>query len=338
MSAIRVGVIGLGSIGLRMLGAIDEHPAFVAALACDPSEQAVSRARERFPELCIADDASSVIEAAEVDIVYVACPPEQHATHALAARTAGKPVFCEKPLGINLDDSRALVERMTGGPPNCINFLLAAAQAADHIVEQYENGALGEILTIEIRLHLVNWAKQRYAEAPWLANSATGGFIREVGSHHVYFASRLLGKLELQHAFVGRPGYTQTNEEAGNEALESGAAEQFASAFLLAGRVPVTITGSTQGFGTDVNRCVVRGSKASYAIRDLHWLDVATADGWQPALTPPRHPERDTHLRQLNRVKRMLEGEIGATASFADALHVQTLVEEMLALPGSPPN
>jgi 1,5-anhydro-D-fructose reductase (1,5-anhydro-D-mannitol-forming) len=318
MSSIRIGIIGLGSIGLRMLGAIDEHPEFVATVAFDPCDRAVSRASTSHPQLSIVHDPSQVIAAAEVDIVYIACPPEQHAAHALAASAAGKPVLCEKPLGINLDASHALVESMAGGAPHGVNFLLAAAHGADHIAEQHDQGELGEILAIEIQLHLVDWARRRYTQAPWLSKSAAGGFLREVASHHLYFASRLLGSLELQHAFVGRTS-------------DPTAAEHFASAMLMAGKVPITLTGSTRGFGADVNRCVVRGSKASYAIRDLHGLDMATENGWQAAFEPPEHPERDTHLRQLNRVQRMLEGEVGATASFADALHVQTLIEGILA-------
>ena len=40
MNGIRVGVIGLGSIGLRMLVAFEEHPDFVPTLAWDPSSGA----------------------------------------------------------------------------------------------------------------------------------------------------------------------------------------------------------------------------------------------------------------------------------------------------------
>ena len=36
MNEIGVGVIGLGSIGLRMLAAFDEHPDFVGIIAWDP--------------------------------------------------------------------------------------------------------------------------------------------------------------------------------------------------------------------------------------------------------------------------------------------------------------
>ena len=60
MNEIRVGVIGLGSIGLRMLAAFEEHPDFVATLAWDPRSGAVQAARVTFPDLRIADSASEV--------------------------------------------------------------------------------------------------------------------------------------------------------------------------------------------------------------------------------------------------------------------------------------
>ena len=88
MNEIRVGVIGLGSIGLRMLAAFEEHPDFVATLAWDPRSGAVEAARATFPDLRIADSASEVTGTQGLDLVYVACPPDHHATYALAARCA----------------------------------------------------------------------------------------------------------------------------------------------------------------------------------------------------------------------------------------------------------
>lgn len=319
MSAFRVGVIGLGSIGYRMLAAIADHPDFVAVAAFDPSTAAVARARDAHPEMRIAECETAIATADDVDIVYVACPPAQHARHALAAKAAGKPVLCEKPLGIDVEASRALVADMAGGPAHGVNFLLAASRGADHIVERLDAGALGDLVAIDLRFHLPAWAERRYGEAPWLARRAEGGFLREVVSHHIYFASRLLGPLTIRHAAVERP------------ACDADAAEYFASALLHGGDVPVSLSGGTRGAGADINACVVRGTRASYRIRNLHWLDVADDTGWKPAYTPPAHPERETHLRQLDRVKRMLEGEAGVTASFADALHVQGLVEALRA-------
>lgn len=318
MSAYRVGIIGLGSIGMRMLAAIDEHPDFEAAVAFDPSASATVRAVGQNGQLRVVESANDIARADDVDLVYIACPPDQHAPYALAAKDAGKAVLCEKPLGIDLDSSRELVERMADGPPHAVNFLLAAMRGADRIVDAHVSGELGDLVALDIRFHLPAWAAKRYAQAPWLAENAAGGFVREVVSHHVYFASRLLGRLELCHARVKRPSV-------------AGAAEHFAAALLFGGGVPVTVVGATRGSGPDINECIVRGTRASYRIRNLHWLDIAGDQGWRDAYAPPAHPERDTHLRQLDRVKRMLAGEPDVTASFADALHVQEHIEAIVA-------
>jgi len=317
VNKIRVGVIGVGSIGLRMLAAFEDHPDFSAILAWDPSADAQEAARKRFPDLAFADTACEVIESKAVDIIYVACPPDHHATHALAARSADKAVLCEKPLGIDVANSEALVSAMAGGPAHGVNFLLAASRPACTLYEIAANGELGPIHHIEIRMHLRTWRERRYREAPWLSHSKAGGFLREVGSHYVYFAARLLGPLTLH-----------STHAAGRDDSSS---ERFAHVLLCGNSIPVTMLGSTTSGTPDVNVCIVHGERATYRIRDFHWLDVFGPNGWTPAYPAPPNPERETHLRQLDNVKRLLAGENQPVASFQDALAVQRLVEAMHA-------
>ena len=317
MNEIRVGVIGLGSIGLRMLTAFEEHPEFIVTLAWDPSCGAIEAARATFPDLRIADSASEVTGTQGLDLVYVACPPDHHANYVLAARSADKAVLCEKPLGIEIVESEGLVSTMATGPGDAVNFLLAASRPASTLYDLVANGELGRIHHVEVRMHLRTWSEHRYREAPWLANSRAGGFLREVGSHYVYFAMRLLGALTLHSAYVG-----------GRDDIS---AEHFANILLYAGGTPVTMTGSTSSGTPDVNECIVHGERGTYRIRNFHWLDIAGASGWSPAYPAPEIPERETHLRQLDNVKRLLEGDEKAAASFSDALAVQRNVEAMLA-------
>ena len=260
MNGICVGVIGLGSIGLRMLAAFEEHPDFVAALAWDPSSNAVEAARTTFPNLRIADCASEITGTQGLDLVYVACPPDHHANYALAARSADKAVLCEKPLGIDMDDSEALVNAMATGPAHGVNFLLAASRPASTLYDLAANGELGCIHHVEVRMHLRTWSEHRYLEAPWLANSRAGGFLREVGSHYVYFARRLLGAMTLHSAHVG-----------GRDNIS---AEHFAHVLLHAGDIPITMTGSTSSGKPDANVCIVHSERATYRIRNFHWLDI----------------------------------------------------------------
>ena len=55
------------------------------------------------------DTGEALIAAPEVDAVLVTSWGATHEPYVLAAIAAGKPVFCEKPLGADLADSRAMV-------------------------------------------------------------------------------------------------------------------------------------------------------------------------------------------------------------------------------------
>lgn len=55
-------------------------------------------------------DADELIADPEVNAVYVATPPESHARWAIAALEAGKPVYVEKPMGLNAGECRAMID------------------------------------------------------------------------------------------------------------------------------------------------------------------------------------------------------------------------------------
>ena len=69
-----------------------------------------------------------LIQSSDTDLVYIGVPPEAHGSYARTAIAAGKAVFCEKPLGIDLSESRDLVKIVEArGVPQAVNLSLAAA-------------------------------------------------------------------------------------------------------------------------------------------------------------------------------------------------------------------
>ena len=59
----------------------------------------------------------------KVQAVVIASPQETHRQIALAAFAAGKPVFCEKPLGASLQDAVAMTQAaLASGQANMIGF------------------------------------------------------------------------------------------------------------------------------------------------------------------------------------------------------------------------
>jgi predicted dehydrogenase len=311
-----IGFIGLGSIGQRMLTHASRHERVRAAAVFDPDAGRVAAALERFSELQAAACPTALIQHPEVDVVYVASPPVTHAEHARAALDAGKPVLCEKPLGIDLDRSRALVQHaQRSGVAHAVNFIYASAHPAVVMRDALDSGALGEVAAVDITLHARAWSQRRYAEAPWLAGGAQGGFAREVLSHHLFLCERLFGPARLRESHARFDG-------------DAGAVTQL-QARLECGETPVFVRGGTGNVAPDRLEMTLWGARQSLCAYDLHRLRRGTPEGWIDE-SAAEDAAADWHRRQYDGLAAMLAGQAHPLPDFAAAYSVQALIEAMM--------
>ncbi|HSG98925.1 MAG TPA: Gfo/Idh/MocA family oxidoreductase [candidate division Zixibacteria bacterium] len=105
---IAVGVIGLGNWGKNLLREFALGPDSVVPLACDAGESARERARRQYPGLQVTADPEDILKS-DVAAVVVATPPGSHFELASAAIAAGKDVFVEKPLVLDVAEGERLV-------------------------------------------------------------------------------------------------------------------------------------------------------------------------------------------------------------------------------------
>ena len=319
MKTHNVGIVGLGSIGLRMLEAFVLHDRFEVLKLWDPSDTARKNAHRRYPRLDFAASEPDFYATPGVDVVYLACPPATHYEHATKAIAAGKAIHCEKPLGVDLADSEKLVAEVeASGLPHSVNLLYGAARAALKLEHAFDTGEVGDCPWVDIHLHLPLWAERRYAEAPWLMRRAQGGFVREVTTHYLFLCRRLFGDLTLQSCNVAYPGDGQ-------------GAVTFADVLLTTANTRITLTGSTLGAGPDVVHVNFWGTNNAYRLRDLHHLDRHDGKAWLPAITHEHRPELDTYFGLLDNLARMLEGEDHRLPDFREVFATQQLVETILA-------
>ena len=314
-----VAFIGLGIMGHRMLTNMTAHGGFTLVGGWDPGAQARDKTRAAFPALPLVEDPAEIIAAQETEVVYIACPPAGHAEHALAALAAGKAIWCEKPLGVELAESRALVEAVeAAGAKNAVNFPFADAQAANLIDREIKAGRLGEVAGVDIRLHFANWPRDWQAEATWLAESAEGGYVREVFSHFVYLVQRLFGPAVLCDAGLRYPD-------------DPGLCETHFTALLDCSGVPVSAAGSSGGAGPDQVEITVWGAERAYRLWDWNRLESSTDGAWHDELSELENPRQDGYMRMLDNFRAFLAGEPNSMPSFRDALSVQKIVEGILA-------
>src|SRR3546814_7037779 len=98
MSPIRLGIIGYGIMGERLLRAALNHDPAVVAVAglWDPSTAAMQRLAKDLPQVPQLDSAVAVIAAC--DCLYIASPPrsEEHTSELPSLMRTSYAVFCLK--------------------------------------------------------------------------------------------------------------------------------------------------------------------------------------------------------------------------------------------------
>lgn len=316
-----IAFIGLGVMGQRMLGNMHKHEAFALYAGWDPDGDACEKTKQQYRQIHIGKDAGDVIRRDETDVVYIACPPLWHRDYVSMAVAAGKPVLCEKPLGINVAESKAMVEEVEASDLlNCVNFPFARSISADFILNEIAAGALGDIEGVDVRLHFSSWPRQWQMDAAeWLSRREQGGFTREVLSHYIYLSERLFGPAKLLSSSVHY-----------GDGLNADTAETQVLAQLLCKDTSVTVAGSVGGKGPDLVEYTVWGTRRSYRIYD--WNQLYSSDGgeWERGLTHIADPREDGYRRMLDNFQSALEGRKNTMASFREALSVQVLIEDIL--------
>ena len=111
MEQVNWGIIGCGDVTEVKSGpAFNKvpHSRLVAVMRRN-AEKAADYARRHGVEKWY-DDAQALINDPSVNAIYVATPPSTHLQYALAAIQAGKPVYVEKPMAMNVSEARQMTD------------------------------------------------------------------------------------------------------------------------------------------------------------------------------------------------------------------------------------
>jgi predicted dehydrogenase len=136
---IRFGIVGFGLHAVKRM-----MPGFTRAGNCRVtalSRRDLTKARESASQHNIPlafDSTEALSRSPEVDAVFVTTPNSCHLQDVLTALACGKPVLCEKPLGMNADECRQMVEaarkaKVLFGVAHVFRFEESTARIKDRI-------------------------------------------------------------------------------------------------------------------------------------------------------------------------------------------------------------
>ena len=314
---VGVAIIGLGIMGRRMLDHMERHTAYQPVAIWDPEPDACREAQALAPDAVITGSAEEAI--AKADLVYLACPPAPRKDYALEAAAAGKAVFLEKPLGVNIAESEELVMQLQNlGVPAAVNFTQAAGAALTDVQEAASSGALGEVVGVDVVVTYAAWPRAWQKTADWLRFRDEGGMTREVISHFLFFSERILGPLSVVWARPSYPNDTEFCETHMLARLETADAR------------PVTVMASVGGAQPDRQELTIKGSKTSRRITDFYVDAVSDGGSFTEIVERPEDPRAVSLKAQLDDLLLCIAKKPNRLATPEEALRVQKLVETML--------
>jgi D-xylose 1-dehydrogenase (NADP+, D-xylono-1,5-lactone-forming) len=153
-SSLRWGVLGAAGIARSQVisaiqGSSNGH--VVALAGRDPARNAEVAAAQSVAETFASYDA--LLASPDVDAVYIPLPNSLHAEWAIKAADAGKAVLCEKPLALNAEEARRIVDHFAARKaPLMEGFMYRFHPQNVYVLELIREGAIGEVR--EVRAHL----------------------------------------------------------------------------------------------------------------------------------------------------------------------------------------
>ncbi len=275
MSRLRIGLLGAGRIGSMHAGLIHHRVAGAELVGVfDVMPQSAQQVADSVGTT-VFDSADELIAAAEVDAVAIATSTDTHVELMTAAAGAGKAIFCEKPISLDLSEvDEALSAVAEAGVPLQIGFNRRFDPGHAAVRQAVLDGTVGEVRQVRIT--------SRDPEPPPLSYiEVSGGIFNDMTIHDFDMARFITGSNVIE---VWAKGDCRVDPEIG-------AAGDLDTVVAVLTHVDGTITTidncRQSAYGYD-QRVEVFGSLGMSTSENLldHYTTNRTADGGHGARVP----------------------------------------------------
>ena len=201
---INFGLIGCGSMGAYLSERFNglEEGSIVAVSDIDPT---MGKSLAAKIEADYVPDLDELLGRKDLKAVIVAAPNHLHADLTIKAASAGKHVFCEKPMALSLADCDRMMQAANkNGVKLMVGHVLRLFPTFTKIKEIIDEGAIGKISSISMR----RLAKLDL-ESSWRRDKGlSGGGLFEVSIHELDYMRYLAGEVEEVYSLMNghRPG------------------------------------------------------------------------------------------------------------------------------------
>ena len=349
MKEIGIGIVGGGYMGkahavaMSAVGAVfntNLRPRL--EMVCGSSPKTSKKYCEAYGFNRAANTWEELVKDKKVEAVIIASPQSTHLKIALMALSLGKPVFCEKPLGVSIEDGKKMVAAAEkSGAVNMMGFNYIRTPASQFVRKLVSEGEIGDITWFRGE-HTEDFYSDPNIPATWRATGLENGTMGDLAPHMINAALAIMGPIKSLSADVAtvhssRPGGTVDNDD---HAQMMCTFKNGAMGHLYFSRIA---TGRKMGYAYEIH-----GTKGAIRFdqedQNAIWLyksdENPEKQGFRKILTGPYHPDyepfcqgpghgtgyQDQIIIEARDFLRAIETNSEIWPSFRDGLEVSNVV------------
>ena len=229
-SAVRHGLLGCGNRGSSVAESFARNTSARVVALADIFPDKLAAGQDRFNKINASlgqppiDNQllfhgphafEQLANSKDVDLIQISTPPYFHVQHLGAAVAAGKHVYCEKPVGVDIAQTKHALEIAKRVKPTQsvdVGFQCRNAPPIAALEEKIKGGALGKIATVSGNYNApASTEKKREGEGPdeyrlrnWLWDRVlSGDILVEQNIHIIDLANWMLGAHPLKATATG---------------------------------------------------------------------------------------------------------------------------------------
>jgi predicted dehydrogenase len=198
-------MINWGIIGCGNVTEVKSGPAFnkvknsrlIAVMRRDAALAEDYAVRHNVPKFYT--NADDLINDKEINAIYIATPPVNHAEYAIKSIKTGKPVYIEKPMALNFNECRKIINAGEKYKvPVFVAYYRRALPGFVMVKEIVEKGLIGIPEFVNLQLFKSASAEELTGNTTWRVNPeiSGGGHFFDLASHQLDYLDFLFGPIE----------------------------------------------------------------------------------------------------------------------------------------------
>ena len=292
---VRYGIVGVGRMGRRHAENLAQRvPGATLVAACSPVAEELAYARDTLHVPALHERYEDLLARKDVDAVFIVTPNALHPEHVIAALRAGKHVFCEKPLGMDVASCEAVEAEAAKHPGQkaMIGYVRRFDASYEDAHRKIEQGAIGRPFLVRSQTTDMNDPSGFFVRfAP-----QSGGIFVDMSVHDTDMVRWMLGAPRALRVFsTGTIAVHEGLRECGD--IDNGVA----LIEFEGGRTAVIYASRTMAHGHETTTEVIGTAGRLVVGRDgrLNQVEIADAHGIRTETTPTFYERfADAFLRE----------------------------------------